>query len=403
MESTLFSFLSALMRQHTSFGQLQISISTQSAAHDASVKSICVRLHGLPNSVLLKMQAAWQSGQQAALLQVLFEGNDLMANNFSHFLTTNHGQLSLETSEAPFHVAINLLADLWLAQDDTYKMFEVANSVPTQATAFDGEANLAKSSGAIADRDTVVVVADLHSLSNLLFNDLSNKFKILFAQSDRDGWRKIIQLHPSVVICELHADNIDGFGLCKKIKSDSRTKHIPIILLTQNANENEQLASYQIGVSDYMEMPINATVLYSRITNLLHQYNYLKAVFQKQISLFATTTTSISENEKMLRRAIQLIEDNMDKADFSVNELSRALFMTRVGLYKKLLVLTGKTPVEFIRNHRLSKAATLLTDSSKTVAEVAYYVGFNNPKIFSKFFKNNYGVLPSQYRKNLKI
>ena len=175
---------------------------------------------------------------------------------------------------------------------------------------------------------------------------------------------------------------------CKLIKNNQPTAHIPVILLTARQAVESKVEGLEIGADDYVTKPFNMTVLTLRIRKLIELSHY------KQIS--HSTITSL--DEKLVEKAIKYVEDNISRSELSVEELSSELGMSRVHLYKKLLQITGKTPIEFIRTIRLKRAAQLLRESQLYVSEIAYEVGFNNPKYFSKYFKDEFGVLPSAYQ-----
>jgi transcriptional regulator GlxA family with amidase domain len=149
-----------------------------------------------------------------------------------------------------------------------------------------------------------------------------------------------------------------------------------------------------------MTKPFTFEILASRIRNLLMQQKILQKRFQKQVEVNPGEVTVTPVDEKFLREALEVVEKNIDNPDFSVEEFSSAMFMNRVTLYRKILSLTGRTPIEFIRSVRLKRAAQLLEKSGMSVAEIAYAVGFNSPKHFSKFFKEEFKVLPSLYTAN---
>ena len=157
-----------------------------------------------------------------------------------------------------------------------------------------------------------------------------------------------------------------------------------------------------MGVNDYITKPFTFEILASRIRNLLMQQKLLQKRFQKQIEVNPAEVTVTSVDEKFLQQALEVVEKNMDNTEFSVEDLSRDMHMDRSTLYRKIFSLTGKAPIEFIRSIRLKRAAQLLTKSGKSVAEVAYEVGFNKPKTFTKFFKEEFKVLPSQYGSHKK-
>ena len=162
-------------------------------------------------------------------------------------------------------------------------------------------------------------------------------------------------------------------------------------------SEEKQIEGFHAGVNDYITKPFTFEILASRIKNLLAQQKLLQKRFQKQIEVNPSEVTVTPVDEKFLKQALEIVEKFMDDADFSVEDFSREICMSRVALYKKILSLTGKAPLEFIRSIRLKRAAQLLAKSGMSVSEIAYEVGFNNPKNFTKYFKEEFKVLPSQY------
>ena len=195
---------------------------------------------------------------------------------------------------------------------------------------------------------------------------------------------------------------MNGIDLCRKIKEDPRTSHIPVILLTAWSSEEIQMQGYTTGANDYITKPFNFEILLSRINNLLIQQESLKKNLQKHIDVHPGEIIVDSADEKLIRLALEVIEKNIDNTDFSVEELSRSLCMSRAAMYKKVTALTGKTPIEFIRSIRLKHAAQLLEKTQMTVSEIAFEVGFNNTKYFVKYFKEEFNMLPRDYR-NLSL
>ena len=249
---------------------------------------------------------------------------------------------------------------------------------------------------------TVLIVEDNEDFLFYLKDNLNEHYNIAEAADGKEGWQKALAIHPDLIVSDISMPVMDGIELCKKIKQDARTKHIPVVLLTALAGEEQQLRGLETGAADYMSKPFNFEILLRRIRNLLSQNESLKQTFAKQVEVKTTEIKLSSPDEKFVQDALAITEKNIANADFSVEELSRALLMSRVAVYKRLFALTGKTPIEFIRSVRLQRAAQLLEQSNMTVAEVAYETGFNNPKYFSKYFKVQYGVLPSAYNATKK-
>jgi AraC-like DNA-binding protein len=193
---------------------------------------------------------------------------------------------------------------------------------------------------------------------------------------------------------------MDGLTLCAKIKNDQRVRHIPVILLTALSAEEAQLRALGMGVNDYISKPFNVEILISRIRNLLDLKGSIEQTLKKRVDIQPAGVEPEPERTEadFIREAVEVLEKNMANADFSVEDWSRELGLSRTTLYKRILTVTGKTPIGFIRHFRMQRAAQLLEKTRHNVAEVAYMVGFNNPKYFARYFKEVYGKLPSIYQ-----
>lgn len=251
-------------------------------------------------------------------------------------------------------------------------------------------------------KKTILIVEDNEDLRFYLKDNLKAQYHVEEAVNGKDGWEKIKLLNPDLVVSDIMMPLMDGVELARKIKTETLTAHIPVILLTAMGSEEKQLEGLKVGVNDYITKPFTFEILASRIRNLLAQQMLLQKRFRTQIEVNPSEVTVTSVDEKFLQQALELVEKHMDNPEFSVEDFSRDMFMNRVTLYRKIHSLTGKSPLEFIRSIRLKRAARLLDKSGMSVAEIAYEVGFNNPKIFTKFFKEEFKVTPSQYAVNQK-
>jgi DNA-binding response OmpR family regulator len=261
----------------------------------------------------------------------------------------------------------------------------------------DEEQLMEEESGKNGKKKTILIVEDNEDLRFYLKDNLKSQYHVEEAINGKEGWEKIKQHNPDLVVSDIMMPVMDGVELARKIKTETLTAHIPVILLTAMGSEEKQLEGLKAGVNDYITKPFTFEILASRIRNLLTQQKLLQKRFHKQIEVNPAEVTVTSVDEKFLQQALEIVEKQLDNPDFSVEDFSQAMFMNRVTLYRKVLSITGKTPLEFIRSIRLKRAAQLLEKSGKTVAEVAYEVGFNNPKHFTKFFKEEFKVTPSQY------
>lgn len=246
-------------------------------------------------------------------------------------------------------------------------------------------------------KPVVLIVEDNEDFRFYLKDNLRSKYSILEAKNGKEGLEKAVSLMPDLIVSDIMMPEMNGIELCKCIKNDARTSHIPLVMLTARTAEEQKIEGFGCGANDYVTKPFNFEILQSRIKNLIAQRALLQKSFQKHVDIKTADVQITSLDEKLISKAIRIVEENMGEPDFSVEKFSRELGMSRVHLYKKLLALTGKSPIEFIRTIRLQRAAQLLEKSQLSVSEIAYQVGFNNPKYFSKYFKDYFNMLPSAY------
>lgn len=246
-------------------------------------------------------------------------------------------------------------------------------------------------------KPVLMLIEDNEDFRFYLKDNLKEYYQIAEAANGLEGWQKILSVHPDLIVSDVSMPGMDGIELCKKIKSDKRTAHLPVILLTALVTEDQQLTGLETGASDYMTKPFNFEILLSKIRNLLHQQAVARKTYQKQVDFKPAEIEIESVDDKFIRQLCQHIEKHLSDPSYTVDQLSSDMNMSRVGLYKKIIPLTGKSPIEYIRLYRLQKAKPLLRKSQLTIAEVAYEVGFSNPKHFSKYFKQEFGILPSAF------
>ncbi|MBD1363117.1 response regulator [Mucilaginibacter sp. ZT4R22] len=243
----------------------------------------------------------------------------------------------------------------------------------------------------------VLLVEDNDDFRFYLKDNLKDIFFLIEASNGREGWQKALSQHPDIIVSDISMPEMTGIELCQKLKNDKRTSHIPLILLTALTGEAEQVKGLEIGANDYMTKPFNFEILLSKIKNILTLRDTYKRTYKKQMDVQLQEMPLQNEDEKLLRSIVEYIELNIVNDSLSVEELSRQMNMSRGSLYNKVLMLTGKSPVEFIRSIRLKKAVYLLENSQMTISQICYEVGFNTPKYFTKLFKEEYNTLPSAY------
>lgn len=244
---------------------------------------------------------------------------------------------------------------------------------------------------------SILLVEDNEDFRFYLKDNLRNTYKVLEAANGKEGWQQALANHPQLVVTDISMPEMDGITLLKKLKSDKRTSHIPVILLTAMTDEEQQLTGLDTGANDYITKPFNFEVLHARIKNLLELQRTMQSTYTRQIKVTTPEIEITSTDEKLLQEIVSYLEKNLTNPQLSVEGLSKQVGMSRSTLYSKLLQLTGESPVEYIRSFRLEKAAALMEKSNMTIAEIAYQVGFTTPNYFARAFKKKYNMLPSEY------
>jgi len=250
---------------------------------------------------------------------------------------------------------------------------------------------------------TVLLVEDDADLRFYLKDNLKEDFNVIEAGNGKDGWQKALFYHPNIIVSDISMPEMTGIELCKKLKGDTRTTQIPVVLLTALTGEEQELIGLETGANDYMTKPFSFEILNSKIRNILIQQESFRKLYQKQVEVQPATIEMESPDEQFLQQVLQEIEKNIDNSNFSVDILSSLMLVSRVTLYKRIVALTGKTPLEFIKSYRLKRAAQLLEQGKLTVSQICYKVGFKTTKNFVKSFKEEFDVLPSKYAENKDI
>ncbi|MCK5825159.1 MAG: response regulator [Ichthyobacteriaceae bacterium] len=247
-------------------------------------------------------------------------------------------------------------------------------------------------------KELIIIVEDNEDLNDFLLNELSNDYKVLSAFNGKEGLELAKTNSPSLILSDIAMPIMDGIELCKKLKTDINTSHVSVFLLTAKTDEAQQLEGLSIGADDYINKPFNLASLKLRISNVIETRKNL-------VSKFASDTKPIPEGIKineldhdLLKKIVEYVEKNID-TDITGDILANELGLSKSNLYKKLKNLTGFSVNIYIRNIRLDVASKLLKNGKYSISEIAYAVGFNNPKYFSSCFMKHYGESPRNHMK----
>ncbi|NRF37791.1 hybrid sensor histidine kinase/response regulator transcription factor [Pedobacter foliorum] len=400
VERILFNLLSNAFKFTPSGGR--VSVELQTLPHQTRKDKILLELKvsdsgiGIPKDKQeIIFERFFQNETSASILN---QGSGIGLSITKEFVKMHGGEINIESEPGlgscftvHLNVAYAALSEQELAQAEAIHLPQKETSKKDG-----GKASADKRLGT-KNAPVILLVEDNEDFRFYLKDNLSIFYKIEEASNGKEGWQKALALHPHLIVSDISMPEMNGNELCEKIKSDERTKHIPVILLTALTAEEEQLKGLETGANDYMTKPFNFEILHSKIKNLLTLHQTFKSTYSRQISMASPEMEIESDDAKFLNAALLYIETNLHNPQLSVEDLSRHIAMSRVSLYKKCLKVTGKTPVDFIRSVKLEKAAVLLEKSDKTIAEICYMVGFSTPNYFAKSFKIKYNVLPSEY------
>jgi signal transduction histidine kinase/DNA-binding response OmpR family regulator/ligand-binding sensor domain-containing protein len=253
---------------------------------------------------------------------------------------------------------------------------------------------------AISNRSPLLlIVEDNPDVTSYICTFMENDFRIITAENGRIGLTKTINKYPDLVISDVMMPEMDGFELCNKIKSDQRTSHIPVILLTAKADMDSKIEGLEFGADDYISKPFDAKELHARVKNLIEQRKKLREKFSQATEIKPGEIATTSMDEQFLKRLLVVFENHVSESDFSTDDFAREVGMSRSNLHRKLQALTNQPTHEFIRSLRLKRAAQLLKKSAGSVTEIAYAVGFNNLSYFTKTFRQQFGQNPREFAK----
>ena len=273
-----------------------------------------------------------------------------------------------------------------------------------QSIEYDTEETIIDDNGVKDTKPLLLIVEDNSDLRSYIRSHLTKPYRIAEAVDGEMGLEKAIDKIPDLVISDVMMPKMNGYLLCRKIKEDERTSHIPVILLTAKAAMEDKLEGLETGADDFITKPFDPEELQTRINNLILQRKKLQDRFMKNIKrlgvihFFDNEALNLTPiDQQFIQKATQIVLNNISSPDLDVELISSELFVSLRQLQRKMVAITGNSPNKFIRTIRLNRAAELLANKTGNVTEIAFEVGFNNLSWFAKSFKEQFGVLPSQY------
>lgn len=277
-----------------------------------------------------------------------------------------------------------------LAGDKTIPILSIAETTRLE------KPKMAEVFGA-GDRQVVLIVEDNQDVRLYIRDQLIENYVVMEAGNGKQGLEMAVETTPDLVISDIMMPEMDGREFCRLVKSNEKTSHIPVVLLTAKADQSDKLEGLSLGADDYLIKPFDTRELQVRVANLIEQRRHLQERYRRSLHAFAPAKIDLeSIDAAFLKKVREAVETNLEDETFSVVELGAAVNMSRSQLHRKLKALTGYAPNEVIRNMRLERAKAMLEKRAGNASEIAYMTGFNSPAYFAKCFKDYFGISPSE-------
>lgn len=336
------------------------------------------------------------------------EGSGIGLALASELVRMHHGQILVESEigkGSTFIVQLPLDAGIFsdeevqnhsdenfCTSEDSYNFVPMLENMPAPITTEFSKKN---------DKPIILVVEDNSDLRNYISEIFMDDYQFIKAENGEEGLEMAINFIPDLIISDVMMPKMDGYQLCEKLKTDERTSHVPIILLTARSDKQSRIEGLKFGADDYLTKPFDADELNVRIQNLVEQRRKMRERFSKEITSPIKEFAIMPADEQFLLRIVEVIESNLNNSKISVEWLSGEVGLSRSQLHRKIKALTNQAPSEFIRSIRLKYAKKLLESGVETITNIAYMAGFSSPEYFRRCFKQQFGESPSKYQSKL--
>lgn len=330
----------------------------------------------------------------------------------------HHGEIKLESAEgvgSTFTISLPTGKDAYKAEEtateaDKENELPIHSSNPAEMLIMDTDAReTEKTEGETTEenteetsrkkRESILIVEDNNDIRHYLSNELRQSYLTLEAENGEEALNILKEHEIDLILTDVMMPVMDGLKLCKHIKQNLYTCHIPIIMLSAKADLKEQLEGLQMGADDYIPKPFSMTLITAKIRNLFRTRHRAIEHYSNSMEIEPEKVALNPIDEELLKKAVEIVEKHMDDVEFSTDEFAREMFMSRSSLHLKMKALTGESTNEFIRKIRFNKACKLLKEGRHTVSEISTMVGYNTPSYFATSFKKYFGCLPSEYGK----
>ncbi len=309
------------------------------------------------------------------------------------FVTLHGGELTLNSEKekgTTFKITLPIIESKQVLEENSAIFFAKNISEFEEI-----EPNLIKNNTKHTFENTIILIEDNRDLNLFLSQKLEKYYNVVANENAEQGWQEILSYIPDIIICDVMLPGMDGFALTQKVKSDFRTSHIPVILLTAKSQIESQIEGTKAGADDYILKPFNQQLLEEKLKGLVENRDRMRRRFSNEV----INPNQLQKGERRFLLEFEaLIDKNIKDSTLSVEKLSQELGMSRVQLFRKISALTNKNVADYIAEYKLQKAKILLKEQEKNIAEIAYELGFSTPSYFTTFFKQKTNQTPTDWR-----
>ena len=321
------------------------------------------------------------------------------------FVEMHHGSIHVDTTEGQgtCYTIEMPVCQKGMIDPDTTRSAALANLKEGAVLAADQETlQTAETATAPEDKESVLVIDDNQDIRDYVRSILQDDYNILEAANGQEGIRLAMKYVPDVIICDVMMPVMDGMECCRRLKSELQTSHIPVMMLTAYAVDEQKIKGYECGADSYISKPFSARLLTVRLRNLIDNRHRLQNFFSDKSNQPLQKAAVTDVDKDFLEKLRELIGQKLPDPNLSVEELGEQIGLSRVQLYRKTKALCGYAPNELLRIARLKRASLLLASTEKTVSEITYEVGFSSPSYFTKCYKEYFGESPTDFLKRKK-
>ena len=395
IETIIYNLLSNALKFTATGGSIRLSLSRKK---DEIIIQVSDSGQGIAKENLEKVFEPFYQGHAGSKYGTVGTGIGLAL--VKEVVELHHGKISVMSQEGQgtqFIVTIPV--------DRTkYQELEIVEVNPELTVEPENKINQeSRTNGEMPDLQLLVIEDNLEILS-FLEDSFKDKYKVIKAENGKEGLNKAFQEIPDLIISDVMMPEMDGIEMCRHLKKDIRTNHIPIVLLTARTGFTHEYSGLDTGADDYITKPFKSQLLNIRVHNLIQNRKLIHEKFKKELILQPSEVDVSDPNEKFLADLMQLVEENISNSELMVNDLAKNMGLSHSVLYRKIHALTNLSINDFIKSIRLKRAVQLLETGLYNISETSYKVGFSNPKYFSTCFKAEFGKSPTEFiQKNDRV